>query len=305
MTWQFDVSNMGGSQGAQYGTFRLKEHLKSVGWTVALSGDAGGNSGAADYWVAEPMPDFAWVVMQHPQYPTIPLQIVFHIQSNPNSMYWFFSPSGTFSGGTDTVRATAPDEVTGWGSGNNFSSLSGVLVLGADDAAPYGFYMSGWEDNFGGAYHTTIFDPLTSTDPSDNHEYIFVAGEDNTITDSLLGTESTNVGTTRCVGTIGNGAFSGTIPALSYCAAGGGIVVSPGNNEPRSPYTNNETLWPIAFARRFGLTGEGYKGMSTVMKWGGGRQGDYGNTFSGPGGDRIIFGDINLPWDGSVPPNIL
>ena len=304
MTWQFSTTNIGGSSGAQFGTYRLKEMLKSVGWTIVLSGDGSGVSGAGDNWSGEPMPDFAWFVAQHPQHPTIPLQIRFRIESNPNAITWSFSPSGDYSGGTPTVAATASDEVSGHTSSNYYSSVAGVHVVAADDSAPYGFYMGGWEDNFAGAHSIFVFDPLVATDPLDEHEYIFFTGGDVTPSDAVIGSETTSTSASRCVGTIGNGAFGGTIPGLSY-AAGAATPVAP-TNEPRSPFTGNETIWPIVYGRRYSLTGEGYKGMGTVMYWGGSRQANHGQTLSiNTTRDRIIYGEINLPWDGSVPPNLL
>ena len=69
-----------------------------------------------------------------------------------------------------------------------------------------------------------------------------------------------------------------------------------------NPYNNNDDLFPIVFARSANQgTVTGYKGVSSMMKWNGTLRSIGDTQAQNTVRDRIIMGDLSLPWDGSVP----
>lgn len=82
-------------------------------------------------------------------------------------------------------------------------------------------------------------------------------------------------------------------------------IVIP-NNAGVDPFSGAEYNFDVAYGRAFhntnGITPpSGFKGMSSLIKWNGTLKLNYQVLSINGARDRICFGDLNFPWNGSVP----
>lgn len=282
----------------------------SAGWTIPRSGIGGVGPVGDNLGSGNMNSSTDWVCMQSPDGMR---QFEMVRATNNASGSFYYSPGALFTGGTGTTRATASDEVILVDGNNPFDSPSGtpgirgIGTFYADSSSPYGFYMLGWTGVFNDILCRLIFDPMFpgSGDPTDPDPYVWhvgagAAGPGN-FTESSIGSEATGTNIDRCVGTIGGGTFRGTIPGLCYRASSTLVVPgdSPRFNDP-SFTTALDLSWPIFYARRTSLgSGRGYKGMGSIVRWNGLNRAGLGETLDGK--NRIMFGSINVPWNGTTP----
>lgn len=301
--------------------FYLKQTLKQAGWTVTRSSDGltlnstgdqitGYGTGAGGMNNAS-----AWFVVKAPgAVAGSTRQFLFQRpSSNANCISMWYSQSAGFTGGAAATAPTATDSqlilnTTGF-SNNALYRYS----IAADNAAPYGFYMFNFTTSTGTPTGIIVYDPLESNayDPTDTDPYIIYAPSNNGGYQSSPGTTSSLTSETLNTGL---GAVSwyrkgsadqsfGLTTALEYQSAG---IAIPGGLST-NPYTSNDEIFPILFARRNALLSGGpvgYKGISSIMKWVGttGRStGDTISVSSATSKEYIIYANIALPWNGTTP----
>jgi hypothetical protein len=296
---QFDLDPGAGSE--IVAALWLRFLRDSAGWTIPLSGVNGSGPTGDNLGSGYMTTTTDWVCMESPD---TNRQFLFQRGSQPYYGNIWYSPGANFTGGSPTVRATASDEVIVNDSGAMFAydpSEGGQVTYFADDTAPYGFYALGWTTNWSKLYVGVIFDPLTGVNVSDLDPYIWLiqaAGTDPpNFTDTGVGNESSSTGgVDRCVGTLSNGAYTGTIPGVRMRCD---VEIIPYQG-PRNLLDNDKYItWPIPYARRTGLANPGYKGIGTIARWSGWTVAPYGTTIGGR--TFIIFGAIAVPWNGTQP----
>lgn len=175
------------------------------------------------------------------------------------------------------------------------------LQTGADNAAPYGFFVVTYPNGGGNPQACLVFDPLTGVPVEDADPVIFAVGiaGSNALLSGTLTSTTTSTTASRCCGWIafGLGGSFLTIPASTFLV--GGTQIIP-NGLPSNPHNGKDDGVAMFFARGALIaTPNGYKGASTVMKWNGSTR-STPNTFAGK--TRLVMGDISLPWDGSTDP---
>lgn len=210
-----------------------------------------------------------------------------------------YSPTAIFIGGDETSIPTAADTEFYHQVRSGTTDLS-VMHMGADDTAPYGFFMfSHRSGTFALVTGVWVYIPVTATPAGDIDPYVYYMADINFGGDLLfpdLYDENNNADRSRCVA-IMPGAPSGearTCPANVYQNTGG--VMIP-NKIPLDD-NNDDVSFPILFGRSTDEPGSGYKGISTFMQWNGFTRA-VGETFASR--TRVSWGDVNLPWDGSTP----
>lgn len=206
------------------------------------------------------------------------------------------SPGALFIGGDITVVPTAVD--TEFFHQNVVQqNATGTLHMGADDEAPYGFFV--WvhaSGNFATIRAAWAHIPVSSTPAGDVDPYVhFFAdqnfgGEYNVVS---LHDENNAADRSRCAAIIPGGDAQ-PCPANTYSNSGG--VMIP--DKIPVDTAGNDLSFPILFGRSNDEATPGYKGVSTFMQWNGFLRAG-GETFAGR--TRISVGAVNFPWDGSVP----
>lgn len=197
-----------------------------------------------------------------------------------------------FGGGTDGTPT-----FSGWLTTNGTYRLQ----VGADNAAPYGFFFFTYTIGGGNPNGGLVLDPLTGVPAEDGDPVVWhvgVTGSSAFLNGSVSST-TTSTTSSRCCGWIayGLGGSFLTIPGATQQA--GGTTVVP-NGLPSNPHNAKDDGVAIMFARGSSLASpNGYKGASTVMKWNGSSR-STPNTFASK--SRIVAGDVSLPWDGSTDP---
>jgi hypothetical protein len=307
MSYVFDVNNSAVT-GAQ-AMYKFKELLKTAGWVVKSSGDGlsafssttdiitSGSSGANGFANSN-----AWVRIQMPIANGVHREFI--LQRSSSNILWtiLYSYSVGFIGGSPsaTIAPTATDSKT-INPGSFFTTDSTYrLNIAADNAAPYGFWMGcfpiGGGSPSGGAFCLL---PIYSNATQDVDPYVIYAESSSsfTISSSLINTPNTwyrkglsgelfqivSACKLICVNDSGNSCFP----------SGVGVNPHNGNDDvidipfSSSPATSG-ILWPY-----------GFKGLCSFMKWNGSSR-TTGDTLSLAGSkDRIIYRDVNLPWNGS------
>lgn len=279
-----------------------------------------------------------WYVLKHP---TSSRQLqVFRTVTNYNggstpSVGLFYSYSAGFTGGSPsaTSRSTATDEKGALGNNGDIAlapvqialvtSSNMRLHVVADNAAPYGWYMF-WHDlgvsgssplgiwmmdpMLPGTYSSSDLDPYVFhctgkswRNPSGSY-FDLQAGGTPAVWSGGMGVEGSHSVTPR--GWYKKGASNESwvyYPAMAYTSAGG--ISIPGSTVI-NPYNGYDATFPIVYGRRTAWAAQiGVKGISSLAQWSGVAR-NVGDTLSigGPNArDRIICGNLALPWNGSVP----
>jgi hypothetical protein len=316
--------------------FYFKQTLKQAGWTVIKSGDglslyssstdiithSGSGAGGINN-------TNGWFVLKHP---TSSRQIQMWRGSASYSSVCgniYYSYSAGFTGGspTATTRSTATDEKLLMAT-DVYSTVAPIalntnmrLHIVADNSGSYGFYAF-WHALGGGAPTAVwMMDPLLpgTYSASDVDPYIYyftsnsiyyepgfapsaISGGSPGFYSSGIGSESSSPATAKGWYRKGyaNEGFA-NIPAMAY-TSGGGIAI-PGSTVI-NPFNGYDATFPIFYGRRTGLTTQvNIKGMSSIAQWSGVTR-NTGDTLSigGPNArDKIVCGNLALPWNGSVP----
>lgn len=299
--------------------YYLKGVLKQAGWTVVRSGDgsaspgtSGVNYGSADYITGYGSGanginnNGAWYVVQQPGSSR---QILVQRSATLSSTFAvYYSYSAGFSGGSWNAR-TAPTATDSQTVANCLWSGAATyrFSIGADNAAPYGFYMFTFPTGGGNPYATLIMEPLvTGTyDSSDSDPYVFIGTQTTAA--------SAQVSPLLSAGLISETAGTGPLTWFKVGTASAAWVQMPGMNYQSSvgavfpagagtnPFSGNDEIIPIMYGRRNGIASSGFKGVGSLVKWLGPSR-STGDTLS-IGGTRnyVTVGNITLPWNGSTP----
>ncbi len=214
-----------------------------------------------------------------------------------------YSPGALFIGGDLGNRATATDEeqiiLT------DILTLTGNKVshMGADDAAPYGWFCFA---NASGVFATEhagmAMIPITDgTQPGEVDPVVFYQdGGGGGFTRALLSSATLSTTQAYCAGFTPGSPTWQAVPALSF-NEDGNYVFPDGNAQDDN---GADVSAPIPFGRRAALVPAGFKGFSDFMQWNGTIRAN-GDTFElgGSGNpDRISWGDVNFEWDSVTTP---
>jgi len=210
----------------------------------------------------------------------------------------YYSPTASYSGGDAGNAPGAPGEENfGWCRINTSEHL---MRIGADDAAPYGFWMYGHASgNFATCRCGWAWLPLevSSMSAGDTDPYIWFIINTNTggaYTYPYLYSETANYTQTHCASVVPGQAANLVMPALVYYNNAGVFVP----NTLEIDANGNDQAFPVAFGRSTDKPSSAWKGITTFMLWNG-RTRAAGETFANK--TRISWGDVNFPWDGTTP----
>ncbi len=290
--------------------FRLKELLKTVGWTVVSSSD-GTTFGAGDQITLEGMGaggmcnDLAWFVVQQPAGGR---QLCFQGTNfgtpGGEMPYWRvkYSLAAGFTGGTPTETAAASDEQFVLGGGPDASPFfdqwcavqnqNGWCHMAADNAAPYGFFVAGYGLTDSTAMVAFVFDPLVSgTYPAaDPDPYVIYASRGGGPWDSEVESPAS-----RAWIDFGGG-------GQAWAELGGLRFYNVSGEKNANPFNKKFDRMPLIWVDY--QTTNQIKGQSSLMY-----RTNHLTTFVVSGKtfqrvtprDTILVGGIFLPWNGSLP----
>lgn len=314
MTFRFieELPNVLASQ-RQY---LIKEHLKTVGWTVPSSSDgttynaAGdqithGSSGANGLGNTN-----AWVRIRSPDN-SLEITLQRAVNDNTYRIKLARAPmnAGT-PGATQTpTTTTATDEIVVLGAGTDAAPTGGsfgfgggtagaqMLKGGADDTSPYGFWFATSTCGSAGSLVPGIFylDPLIMTIPGDAFLYVVKAGAVETSTGSLSNLDAQA------------NQFSyvaSATPTVSINMPAQHMVIGSNIAIPSDVVTTADGRFRellVRYERRAAAASPGYKGVSSLMKWVTPIRLRWTTLSIDTPHDRIVFGDVSFPWDGSFP----
>lgn len=299
--------------------YELKGLLKTAGWTVLSSSDGTTYNAAGDQITTGASGaggmanNSAWFRIQSPV-GAGGQQFIF--QRGTVNTGWKIKRSRTsgFTGGSPSATQvpSATDEVTILGGGTDasptFATWFGIDGLyrwnvGADNASPYGFWAGSFPTGGGNPAAFLCVDPLFSTNPSDADQFWMhaaVSGQNGCSSSTIMseaGTSTTSRNLSQIISAAPGSSYA-EFPGCSYNI--GANVVIPGGL-PTNPISIKDEAFPIIIARRSALAIPGYKGITTILRWVGISR-TTGDTLTlSTTRDRIIYRDISLPWDGSVP----
>lgn len=279
------------------------------GWTVVQSSDGTNYTGDGGSGLPDNIDSFgdlsqyvastsiSWFVLESPDGA---IQFCFG-RFNTADTDWriYLSTDASFTGGT---AGLIPSPATGyhlnmfWGRLNN--NYASVLHMGADDAAPYGFWHYAHDEgNFAATHGFWAWCPVEATQAGDELPYVWMVGEMNyggAMTAAYLAQENP-YNRTHCAALLPGEVNSQTTPAMTYENSGG--LFAP--NQCEVDADGDDLSFPIPFGRRVAASSPvGFKGISTFIQWNG-RSRAAGETFASK--TRVSWGDVNFPWDGSTP----
>jgi hypothetical protein len=314
MAYTFDTNNTI-TTGAE-AIYNLKEALKTAGWTVASSSDAStyndsgdqitsGSSGVNGMDNAR-----AWFRIQMPTSQGAVREFTFQ-RSQTYHYQWRikYSYSAGFTGGSPdaTTTPSATDEQILNGGGTDASpswdtlfATSGTwrhsCAAGGSDEL-YVFYSMCFLSGGGSVTSTFIWEAMTANSYPTEDIDPYVLFFDNTSPDDSA-FSNVNTGTQGYLDKGGGSESFTTIPALTHEDSVSQIEVGL----PSNPHTGKDDLLPMVYARRAALGGTaGYKGIGYMMRWLGISR-TVGDTITvSSSRDKIVFGDVAFPWDGSTP----
>lgn len=273
----------------------MRSTSSGPGWTIPRSSN-GSTGGAGDYIASYTDLNVfvdgsarSWFVLRQPDGAR---EWLFYRITTTNYRWRIeYNPFGDFTGGdvwnipSGTRSYITDDDLTS-------SNTATVSQFGADDTAPYGWFVYSYHSGSLTDYRWGMAQiPLdVAPDPDDpdpmvcyynGETYGWIATYLCNITDS--GWEG------RCMACRPWSEVAVNCPALYYFGTSvpGGL--------PQTIAAKDVTF-PIVFARGANY-GEGfYKGASSWLRWNGTARG-VGNTFDSK--TRISLGDVNVPWDGA------
>ena len=338
--------------------YRLKELLKTAGWTHEASSDGSNVSNtsgnANDQITADTEMDTAnaWIVLSQPAiargigYPGN-RQLI--LRRGTTTGLWLFSYVPAASDGTKQAKTangttaaiptfttskifhgTGPDTGIVWCA----TSASRRFIMGADNAAPYGFYCFGYLATINQAQYTQVgghlfmdFVQPSSMDPRDQDGAVVWASHDN------CGLQASGEqGGLGCPLASSNGAGPGFYVrknltgetwvyggALAYALTNGSgtLMLAVPGGIGRSPYGTDLVDPQLPFIYASGAENAAgaaiadsgnspacIKGDSYMLGW---RMGAYPLGFllkRHTAGDRAVIGELTVPWDGSTVPAV-
>lgn len=294
--------------------FNLKEMLKAASWIVKSSSDgtvfnatgdeiitgASGAGGMAN--------NSAWFRIDNPD------GVEYVVQRGTTNLVWRVKVSAddTFIGGTPgpTQVPSATDEGVSLGVGTDgaptFENFFGADASyrhkgGADSATPYHFWSGAFPTGGGVQNHAFAHLGLSAVESTDGSPFVTVIG-DTELADTNLSAEVEVFNDTRAFGYVAAIApTTATYVVMSAATYNTAVAQAFPSGIPTNPISIDDEGIPIPFLRRSAIANPGWKGVSTVMKWLGVDRTN-GDTLSVTSTrDRIIFGNVSLPWQGTVP----
>jgi hypothetical protein len=294
--------------------FEFKELAKLQGWTVPRSSDGTTYNPAGDQISsggagANGMANLrAWFVLRGPAGLGAPEWCV---QRGTTNQVWRakYSMATGFSLGAPaaTVTPSAADEVVLLGAGSDaVPTFGGLFAVDGtyryncafDNAAPFGFWAGGFPVGGGVPNHGWVYDPLVDCPPLDGSTFATMLVQVN----AFLGVggmtadgSTVRSSTPALVPTAANWL---QFPACVMASGAGPSDIFPNGAGPGA-ISGVDQVGPIMLARRVGLVSPAYKGFCSLMKWTGTVRTTGDTLFLTRA--RIVYKDVSLPWDGSVP----
>lgn len=259
----------------------------------------------------------AWVRMQRPD---TTAELI--IQRGAAGTLWRikYVEAGVFTAGAPAATVTPSSANEGYVCGggtdaaptfNTWFGADGTYrqQVGADGAAPYGFWMACAPSAGNPPNSGFVYEPLVQlSDPADPSPYIIYWTGSASSPFVALDVSSENTpaagGSNKTVG------YIGSVAAANWVAVSGQRVVDgPANvlypfGAGVNGVTGKDNLAPIRFGRSTTIAApNGDKGTSTLMRWAGVQRATYGDvgTFA-LALDRILFQAIWLNWDKATTP---
>jgi hypothetical protein len=319
MTFSFSTNNHPPTLTASI--FLWKQFMVSSGWTVSSSSDGSTYNPSGDV-ITSPSNGAGglankgtWFVLKQPNNTRS-----FCVQRNIYNYDYLwrikYSVVGFTSGSPGSQRtptAANNDQVLILGAGTDASpiftaiSLNNTTLQIGVDGYSNAFYFITYKTTANITYigNVFIFDPILSNPIQDQDPYvIYFDTTINSLTQLNISNPINTCPTTYFRRGLSNQSFL-KVPACTYTSYGQPNVIIP-NILPVNAINGNIDTFPIYYAGSCGyykpsIIHTGYKGISSIMKWNG-TQGSNLNLLSiNSFGDRIVFGDINLPWNGIAP----
>lgn len=301
--------------------FRLKDALKTAGWTVIKSSDGTTYNASGDQITTNTtgaggmVNNSAWFVIKSPSV-TYPRQIA--IQRGTTNLLWKikYSAIDGFGTGTATQMPAATDQNILFGGGTD-ASPTFTQFLSTDNTYRINIRAGGLAENYsfifltnisGSAVITTnfILDPMlpgtfaaTDVDPCCiNLEYSSSAALNTNLVSSTASPQ----------GWLKKGLAGAGFVRIQYCYIyANAATVYPGG-AGQNPFTTFDETVPILCARQSGLVAPfGFKGVSSTLSYNGvfRASGDTLNVatskdrliISGNANTTLVF--VSIPWNGT------
>jgi hypothetical protein len=311
MAFQFSV-NQTPINGAR-AVAQLIALLVTAGWSIHAYGDGSTRTGSGTGFNATKLEDLAssWVAVNAPGSAG---SLIFQRSAagaGNNSSWWVaWAKAGLNTDGNGTTvdtEATASNRQNMWGTiGNTHGSGAATLfpaddALGmarcscaADDASP-AFWLACWNRGTGEARTLLFLDPCTGH-ASDTavevlHADYLNGGPWVGTMDRLANNATAAPFSWHRYGLSGSGWSRTMAPTLG----GWPSVVVP-RNLRLNPYDGRDELITPVFLQEYS-SARWWKGIATMLLWAGYSRAT-GHTFdpTGAGDDRVVVGDIALPW---------
>jgi len=330
MAYQYDVNNFVGVNGGAEVIFALRQLLVSCGWTVVADADGTTYSGTGVQIThagsgANGMNNSrAWFHIRGPA--TMVPRREFCFQRGASGVaYWWIKVSAedgydvagdandmptqsAADGDSQNVTMMAAGGTTnggfifdGPGSAPNYGEF--VYHIGADDAAPFGWYVIAkscgtYPSNDGG---TIVFEPMVPGSYPDEEPdpAIYLSGSTTSMFQygGGLGPAGTNTNGWYAKNTAGE-AWVNLVPHVYYNSGYGQMVPIQAGTNGNTGQVND---FPIAWGRGSGAgTGVGWKGFGSQMRWLACPKEEGEPLIRNGVADRICFGDVTLPWPAGV-----
>lgn len=288
--------------------YQIKEFLKVVGWIVAGSSDGatGGMDSVDRITNGDMLSDTdRWFVMRSPHVNVAErIQLLFSKPSNQaNAGSISYNPNADYAGASTSVPTSAYERLI-YSGGLLVDDTTTRYHMTADDAAPHGFAVLGHRPGLSSTSFSMAVIPLDTQPPvTPGKPYVVYAGgaQTNNFSLSSIFTQTLATTTGHCVA-------EGQVPpqtpaACTGCAlelTNGSVIVVPNGvgNDP----ANKDQMSPIIFQ-----TTEAFYGTSSFMRWNGNPRNlldTLEDSVLGVRG-RIVIGDVNFPWDGVTPPELV
>jgi len=333
MTWVFSTAgnfyNPGVAPGCSMLVYTLTKFLINMSgspWTLPKWSDGSNvytDNGATLTSATQLNGSRAWVRLAMPG--GSGREFVFQRHTSDSSIWRIkYTPTGGFvTGGTGQNTPSATSEVyvaggstdaspsfdpTGMGYPGGLSNLTNRFYIGADNAAPSGWYAASICLVQGGIRPMNMWfcDPLLpgSYPSEDTDPYVIASGYNNYATDinwyaSSFYSESNSMLARGFLGSLASSSFVPLyIPAGVTYSGSGWIPWWLGSN----PFSAKDDLFRCIWARRNSLTAPtGYKGISSTFSYSTVPRNHLDTMSVSTTRDRFLIGNMWMPWDGSIP----
>ncbi len=310
----------------------LKELLKTAGWEVQASSDGTnvsntpGNGNDQITTVGEMNTNNAWYVIKQPAIASgwgraggrqfivrrgtsVTTWMIAYVPLDADEVAQTPTANGTTSAvptftTTKILNGTLPDTAATLVA----STATNRYMIGANNEAPYGFFMGGWTLSGAASIGSMIFDPLEADSVHRLDEDPYIVGA---VSGSAWGYTNLMHVTTGFSGYYRKGLTGEqfvVVPATCLLTRGAAENVIVPGCIGRGPYDKYEETLPMWYVRPTvqGAAWTGYgmrKGVSSIWTW------KMGSWISGTrrsvrvDNDRVVLGDALVPWPPSTAPH--